>query len=283
MKRNALAASLAQALFCAALLPASLAASAQNQAPDAGTAGDPKQLDTVVVQAEIAYRDRTDDIAPTLVYDLEYFQRFEPNTVGDMLKRVPGVGFVGSDIMEYDGVQLRGLGGGYTQVLINGKKVPGAGDDRSFYVDRIPAEMVDHIEIKRSASANRSGDAMAGAINIVLRDAYVFDGSYVRIGATRAFDGEINPSLGAVTSGDFLGGRILAGINVQDRYRAKIWMRSKTVMRWCSCMRCGRGRPIAVSACRWPHSLACRSPHCSRRVLGWRNWNRRTATRRICR
>jgi outer membrane cobalamin receptor len=112
MKRNALAASLAQALFCAALLPASLAASAQNQAPDAGTAGDPKQLDTVVVQAEIAYRDRTDDIAPTLVYDLEYFQRFEPNTVGDMLKRVPGVGFVGSDIMEYDGVQLRGLGGG---------------------------------------------------------------------------------------------------------------------------------------------------------------------------
>ena len=221
MKRNALAASLAQALFCAALLPASLAAVAQNQAPDAGTAGDPKQLDTVVVQAEITYRDRTDDIAPTLVYDLEYFQRFEPNTVGDMLKRVPGVGFVGSDIMEYDGVQLRGLGGGYTQVLINGKKVPGAGDDRSFYVDRIPAEMVDHIEIKRSASANRSGDAMAGAINIVLRDAYEFTGSYIRVGVNRWDDGEINPTFGAVTSFEALGGRLLAGINVQDRYRAK--------------------------------------------------------------
>lgn len=221
MKRNALAASLSQVLFCAALLPASLAATAQNQAPDAGTAGDPKQLDTVVVQAEIAYRDRTDDIAPTLVYDLEYFQRFEPNTVGDMLKRVPGVGFVGSDIMEYDGVQLRGLGGGYTQVLINGKKVPGAGDDRSFYVDRIPAEMVDHIEIKRSASANRSGDAMAGAINIVLRDAYEFTGSYIRVGVNRWDDGEINPTFGAVTSFEALGGRLLAGINVQDRYRAK--------------------------------------------------------------
>lgn len=221
MKRNALAASLAQALFCAALLPASFAAAAQNQAPDAGTAGDPKQLDTVVVQGEIAYRDRTDDIAPTLVYDLEYFQRFEPNTVGDMLKRVPGVGFVGSDIMEYDGAQLRGLGGGYTQVLINGKKVPGAGDDRSFYVDRIPAEMVDHIEIKRSASANRSGDAMAGAINIVLRDAYEFTGSYIRVGVNRWDDGEVNPTFGAVTSFEALGGRLLAGVNVQDRYRAK--------------------------------------------------------------
>ncbi len=180
-----------------------------------------KELDKVVVQGEIAYRDRAPDIAPTLVYDLEYFQRFEPATVGDMLKRVPGVGFVGSDIMEYDGVQLRGLGGGYTQVLINGKKVPGAGDDRSFYVDRIPAEMVDHIEIKRSASANRSGDAMAGAINIVLRDAYKFDGSYIRVGLNRWFDGETNPTFGAVTSFDALGGRVLAGVNVQDRYRRK--------------------------------------------------------------
>ncbi|HYG07089.1 MAG TPA: TonB-dependent receptor [Stenotrophomonas sp.] len=178
-------------------------------------------MDTLVVQGEITYRYRSEDVAPTLVYDLEYFQRFEPNTVGDMLKRVPGVGFVGSDIMEYDGAQLRGLGGGYTQVLINGKQVPGAGDDRSFYVDRIPAEMVDHIEIKRSASANRSGDAVAGAINIVLRDAYVFTGSYIRVGVNRWYDGEVNPTFGAVTSFEALGGHLLAGFNVQDRYRAK--------------------------------------------------------------
>jgi outer membrane receptor protein involved in Fe transport len=157
-----------------------------------------------------------------LSYDLEYFQRFEPNTVGDMLKRVPGIAFVGTDIGEYDAAQLRGMAAGYTQVLINGKKVPGAGDDRSFWVDRIPAEMVDHIEIIRSSSANRSGDAIAGTINIVLRDAYVFDGSYLRAGLNRWYDGEVNPTFGAVTSGDFLGGRILAGLNVQDRYRAKL-------------------------------------------------------------
>lgn len=222
MKRNALAIGLSQALFCMAMLPISFAATAQNQAPDAGIAGEPKQLDAVVVQGEIAYRDRTSDIAPTLVYDLEYFQRFEPSTVGDMLKRVPGMTFVGSDIMEFDGAMMRGMAAGYTQVLINGKKVPGAGDDRSFWVDRIPAEMVDHIEILRSNSANRSGDAIAGTINIVLRDAYVFDGSYVRLGVNRWDDGEVNPTFGAVTSGDALGGRVLVGVNVQDRYRAKI-------------------------------------------------------------
>lgn len=222
MNRNALAAGLARALACAALLPASVAWS-QVIAPDGSAdAADAKQLDTIVVQGEIAYRDRTDDIAPTLVYDLEYFQRFEPNTVGDMLKRVPGVTFVGSDIMEFDGVMMRGMAAGYTQVLINGKNVPGAGDDRSFWVDRIPAEMVDHIEILRSNSANRSGDAIAGAINIVLRDAHVFDGSYLRVGVNRWDDGEVNPTFGAVTSGEALGGRILAGINIQDRYRGKI-------------------------------------------------------------
>ena len=210
LKKNLLACAIAGLISTAAL--------ADTAAPDPQQA---RNLDAIVVQGEIAYRDRTPDTAPTLVYGLEYFQRFEPNTVGDMLKRVPGVAFVGSDIMEFDGAQLRGMAGGYTQVLINGKKVPGAGDDRSFWVDRIPAEMVDRVEILRSSSANRSGDAAAGAINIVLRDAYVFDGSYVRLGVNRWHDGEINPTFGAVTSGNALGGRILAGINVQDRYRSK--------------------------------------------------------------
>ncbi len=179
-----------------------------------------KEIEEVVVYG-IRYRNHTDDTAPTLSYDLEYFQKFEPNTVGDMLKRVPGAGFVGSDVMEYDGVQLRGLGGGYTQVLINGKKVPGAGDDRSFWVDRIPAEMVERVEILRSNSASRSGDAIAGAINIVLKDSYTFDGTYVRAGLNRWYDGEVNPTLGLVTSGDFAGGRILFGANMQERYRRK--------------------------------------------------------------
>lgn len=220
MNRTFKATVLSQALMLALVAPTTLA---QTTAPDgsADAAGEPKQFDTVVVQGEIAYRNRTSDTAPVLSYDLEYFQRFEPNTVGDMVKRLPGAAFVGSDIMEFDGVQLRGMGGGYTQVLINGKKVPGAGDDRSFWVDRIPADMVDRIEILRSNSANRSGDAVAGAINIILRDAYEFDGSYLRVGVNRAHDGEINPTFGAVTSGEALGGRILAGINVQDRYRGK--------------------------------------------------------------
>ncbi len=220
MKRNALAVGLSQALFCMALLPASFAASGQTVAPD-GSAADPKQLDTIVVQGEIAYRNRTDATAPVLSYDLEYFQRFEPLTVGDMLKRVPSMVFV-SDVLEYDGAQLRGLDPGYTQILINGKKVPGAGNDRSFFVDRIPAELVERIEIIRSTSANRSGDAVAGALNIVLRDAYEFDGKYVRAGVMHFDDGKYKNTYGGVASGEVGGGRLLGGFNVQGRYNPKL-------------------------------------------------------------
>lgn len=134
----------------------------------------------VVVINGIGYRDRTNETAPVLVYDTDYFQRFEPLTVGDALKRVPSVTFL-SDVLESDGVRLRGLDPAYTQILINGEEVPGAGSssgaigngaDTAFFVDRIPAELISKIEIVRSASANRSGDAMAGAINIVLKDGY---------------------------------------------------------------------------------------------------------------
>ena len=218
MKRNVLAAAMSRALLCALVTPISFAALAADAPADASP--DPKQLDSVVVQADIAYRNRTDSVAPVLSYDLEYFQRFEPLTVGDMLKRVPSVAFV-SDVLEYDGAQLRGLDPGYTQILINGKKVPGAGNDRSFFVDRIPAELVERIEIVRSTSANRSGDAVAGALNIVLRDAYEFDGRYVRAGALRFDDGEVKPTYGAVASGQVGEGRLLGGFNVQGRYNPK--------------------------------------------------------------
>jgi len=218
MKRNLLSRALSRALFVAALAPVSFTAAADDAG---GPAPDPKQLDAVVVQADIAYRNRTDATAPVLSYDLEYFQRFEPLTVGDMLKRVPSVAFV-SDVLEYDGAQLRGLDPGYTQILINGKKVPGAGNDRSFFVDRIPAELVERIEIVRSASANRSGDAVAGALNIVLRDAYEFDGSYIRGGVMHFDNGKYKNTYGAVSSGEVGGGRLLGGFNVQGRYNPKV-------------------------------------------------------------
>ena len=208
-------------LLGAALAPLAFAGAAFAQS---GSAQDPQgpvsSLDEVIVTGEPVMRNRTDDVVSTLSYDLEFFQRFEPLTVGDALKRVPSVTFL-SDVLESDGVRMRGLNPGYTQILINGERVPGGEADRSFFVDRIPAELIERVELVRSSSANRSGDALAGTINIVLRDALSLDGGYFRAGALLFPDDEIGGTFGAVYGGEVGPGRLLLGASVQDRRNPK--------------------------------------------------------------
>ncbi|MCL6740789.1 TonB-dependent receptor [Sphingomonas sp. RB56-2] len=130
---------------------------------------DDRSLSDIVVVGSRIYRNRTDTIAPELTFGQEFFQKFEPTSVGDSLKRVPGVAFT-SDIGEYDAPALRGLGAGFTQILVNGRPIPGAGNDRSVFVDRIPAEIIDRIEIIRSPTADLDSQGIGGTINIILKD-----------------------------------------------------------------------------------------------------------------
>jgi outer membrane receptor protein involved in Fe transport len=208
------------ALLCAvALLPL--------MAMPAFAADDARDVEELIVTGEIKFRNREESAAPVLSYDLDYFQRFEPLTAGDALKRVPSVTFL-SDVLESDGARMRGLDPGYTQILINGERVPGAGADRSFFVDRIPAELIERVEIVRSPSANRSGDAVAGAINIVLRDALAIDGGYLRAGGILLSDDKIKPTVAGVWGGQIGEGRLLVGASIQGRRNPK----SKTSWRY---------------------------------------------------
>jgi outer membrane receptor protein involved in Fe transport len=209
------------ALFAlAALAPLALATQVL-AAEEAIATADPTTVEELIVTGEIVYRNRTDDAAPVLSYDQGYFQRFEPVSAGDALKRVPSVTFL-SDVLESDGARLRGLDPGYTQILINGERVPGASADRSFFVDRIPAELLERIEIIRAPSANRSGDAMAGSLNIVLRDSASLDGGYVRGGVTYYDDQEFAENYGFYWGGALGEGRLLIGANVQGRRAPKL-------------------------------------------------------------
>ncbi|MBV2149403.1 TonB-dependent receptor [Sphingobium sp. AS12] len=210
-------------LGCASL--ALMSAPAGAQAPAAAddvarTDGPITQAADIVVIAGIGYRDRTDTPEPVLKYGTDYFQRFEPLTAGDALKRVPSVTFL-SDVIESDAPRLRGLPPGYTQILINGERVPGSSADRSFFLDRIPAELISSVEIVRSSSARRTGDAVAGTLNINLRDGYELNGGYVRAGGLYYDDKEIEPSLGLVWGGQVGPGRLLLGANLQGRHNPK--------------------------------------------------------------
>jgi outer membrane receptor protein involved in Fe transport len=179
-----------------------------------------QELENIIVTGKIIFRDRIETVPPVLTYGREFFERFEPLTVGDMMKRVPSVTFL-SDVLEFDAIRLRGLEPGYSQVLINGRKTPGSEADRSFFVDRIPAELIDRIEIVRSASADRSGEGIGGSLNIVLKGHQDLEGGYLRAGGLYFDDDELKGSLGGVYGGKLGEWRYTLGADVQERYNPK--------------------------------------------------------------
>lgn len=108
-------------------------------------------------------RARQQDTAAMTVVAREELLRYGDQSVADALKRVAGI-TVGGVPGRASDIRMRGLGNGYTQVLLNGQPVPAG-----FAVDSISPELIERVEIRRVASAELGTQAIAGTINIVLR------------------------------------------------------------------------------------------------------------------
>ena len=208
------------ALLGTALSLLATAAQAED-AVEADSQAAPASANDIIVSGQILFRNRTEDPNPVLSYDLEYFQRFEPVSVGEMLKRVPGVTFT-SDVLEYDGVQMRGLPAGFTQVLINGRRAPGAEADGSFFVDRLPAELVERIEIVRAPRADQPSEGIAGTLNVVTKESVSFSGGFAKAGLLINEDGGVRPTAALAYAGNVgSASSIWAGVNYQERRNPK--------------------------------------------------------------
>lgn len=154
---------------CTLLLLGSVCHSVQAQEmpggdPDAGTPR--QQPGTRLDRVEISSRAQTDtDLrrrAPVAkqIYGREEIDRFGDSNVADVLKRLPGVSVQGN------APRMRGLGAGYTQILINGDPAP-----PGFQLDQLDPKQVERIEVTKGPTADQSAQAVAGAINIILKDA----------------------------------------------------------------------------------------------------------------
>jgi len=111
----------------------------------------------VEVSAPAPLQQRRDDGAGRIVVTRDELLRHGDATVADTLRRQPGVAVNGGQ------VQLRGMGG-RTQFLIDGDPAP-----PGFSPDNLAPELIERVEILRSASADSGGQGIAGTINIVLR------------------------------------------------------------------------------------------------------------------
>jgi outer membrane receptor for ferrienterochelin and colicins len=202
------------------LATTALGALTQTDATMAQSASGAQTSDELIVYGTIIQANRADTTAPVLAYDLEYFQRFEPISLGDALKRAPGVSFT-SDVLEYDQVQLCGLPAIYTQMQVNGQALTGGGNDRVFFADRIPAELIDNVEIIRSPSADMSSEGIAGTVNTNLKRAGQITGGWVRGSGFGVVDDELRGA-GSVGYGNTIGGTsYLFSVDVQQRRNPK--------------------------------------------------------------
>ena len=109
---------------------------------------------------------RRQSTAAKMIFGREELDRNGDTNLGEVLKRLPGV-TVGGKPGRGGDIRMRGMGNGYTQILINGERPP-----RGFSMDSLTPDQVERIEIIRGAVAEFSTQAIAGTINIVLREEY---------------------------------------------------------------------------------------------------------------
>jgi len=121
-----------------------------------------------VVFKQEDFRYRSNEAESVLIYKRDFFDRFNPQSLGEILNRIPGISG-DADAGEFHKIRLRGVDPAYTQVLINGRPMASGENDRSPFVDQIPANMVERIEIHRGPSADLPSNGVAGTVNIVLR------------------------------------------------------------------------------------------------------------------
>lgn len=209
-----------QLVFCVSQCNAAEAGALNPQTVEAGAiqAGNAKPeapvveaTETAVVKIVGSHSDtsqrRNETVAKITVSREEVMQYGDAN-LADALKRLPGI-TVGAG----GNIQMRGLGNGYTQILLNGEPVP-----PGFSITSISPSTIERIEILRASTAEFSTQAVAGTINIILRKSTPARRKDIRIGGQ--YERSMWGGTGNFSLSDQLnaGSYTVTGAYVQARY-----------------------------------------------------------------
>jgi len=152
----------------------------------------------------------------TVVFQAEFFKKFQPVSVNDMIDRIPGVGLA---LSRSGGRGRRGLGGGGNEILVNGQRITGKSNSSRDQLGRIAADQVDYIEIIRGTSEEIDVRGASQVINVVLLETKSRSSLAAEINADRVQDGNIAP--GGRFSYTGLSGNFnyLVAVESEPRYR----------------------------------------------------------------
>jgi TonB-dependent receptor len=93
-------------------------------------------------------------------------------TVANVVQRVSGVTVERNSTGDGQYALLRGMDKRYNYTLINGVKIPSPDNKNRFVpLDIFPSELLDRLEVSKSLTADMEGDAIGGAVNLVMKEA----------------------------------------------------------------------------------------------------------------
>jgi outer membrane receptor for ferrienterochelin and colicins len=111
------------------------------------------------------------------IYGRDELDRYGDTNTLDVLRRLPGVN------VDTGGPRMRGLGAGYTQILINGDPAP-----QGFNLDQLSPSQIERIEVIKASTADQSTQAIAGTINVILKETSRRALSSLRLGLSNRRD-----------------------------------------------------------------------------------------------
>lgn len=185
------------ALLSACCVPGGIALAQTEDAADA--------VEEIVVTGSRIRRTTPDGPIPVVSYGREDLDLSGVNTLSDFSRYLPfstetfsDAESVGRPEAGSSQINLRGIGFDSTLTLLNGRRIAPYGvgvDRRDFFVDinSIPFAAIERVEIlKDGASAIYGADAVAGVVNIILRDD--FNGLEAQARGLGSVDGDVAES-----------------------------------------------------------------------------------------
>ncbi len=171
------------ALLLAATSMVPFAAHAQSEGPDAEVAEEEERA-IVVTGSRIARDPNLGSAAPILSLGAEELTQTGTTDVVDVLRDIPALSTSTTAEGSIDGVfsadlgvgqsvlNLRGLGGNRTLVLVNGRRhVSGVAGQQSVDINSIPTALIERVEtLTGGASSIYGADAVTGVVNFILRE-----------------------------------------------------------------------------------------------------------------
>ncbi|MGY3885631.1 siderophore amonabactin TonB-dependent receptor [Aeromonas aquatica] len=186
-----------------------------------------KANETVVVTATQTKHTEFTAPASVSVVSRADLDKMNVNNIGDALKHVPGVNIIATNPTGRNEIKIRGMGGDYTLLLINGKRVNaretlGSAYGNDFDLSSIPMAAIERIEVIRGPVSSLYGaDALGGVVNVILRQATEKTEAsvgYTHSIPTKGDGGDANQG-SAYVSGALIDNKLLGNIVVEGYQR----------------------------------------------------------------